>query len=356
MATNNIKQFQDFSLFELLNTIVSNISTENPIEYFDKIYSSVNPGMIMEAVEEGKHLVEIENEISKRSKQKKEKAEVYLTIGGDSLNKSFYTGIISTLLWLPVYIKEVGSRFGISEHNIETTLNVLKEVKLPQAHDVKEETVGNEKVELKPSNIRHYSAFLSSIVSWLSNGITNFNVHGLMKTNLEMCRYLTSVALESFPSVPFASYHLGSCETTDIFNLSEKMGKSFDWLKYMSEESYMLNEPKFVVTTPNAPIVGIVGHPLTETFIAEIKEGQAKWIGLFIETEEFGKICAQNGLSAEMIKKYIIGTSEKKHLENVKNKDPIALFIENQKITKQCFEWRHKYSSVQLDENENYEL
>ena len=82
----------------------------------------------------------------------------------------------------------------------------------------------------------------------------------------------------------------------------------------------------------------------------EIKEGQAKWVGLFIETEEFSKICANNGLTAEMIKKYIIATSEQEHEINVKNKDPIASFIESQKITKQCFEWRHKYSSVKLDQ------
>ena len=342
-------ELQNLTIYDLLNSMVAKIPNENPVDYFDKMYDVINPGMVMEAVEEAKRIIEIESETTKKSKKKKEHVNIYLTLGGDSLNKSFYTGIISTLMWLPNYIREVGQRMDISNENIETTLKVLKECKLPQIHDIKEETVNDQKVSVKPSGVRHYSAFLGSIVSWLSNGVTNFQVKGSMKTNLEMCRYLTSVALNNFPSVPFCSYHIGSIDTLDIFKLSEKMGKSFDWTKYMSNECYMLNEPKFFVTTSNAPIVGIVGHPLTETFIAEIKEGQAKWVGLFIETEEFAKICANNGLTAEMIKKYIIGTSEKQHEKNVAQKDPIAMFLENQKITKQCFEWRHKYSSVKID-------
>ena len=346
----DFNELQNITLHELLNAMISNIPEENPVTYFDKMYASINPGMIMAAVEEAKRIIKLENNQSKKGKKKKEQAEVYLTMGGDSLNKSFYTGIIAGLMWLPNYIRDVSSKMGISTQNMETTLNVLKECKLPQIHDVKEETINDTKVAINPSNVKHYSAFLGAIVSWLSSGVTDFVVKGTMKTNLEMCRYLASAALNTFPSVPFCSYHLGTVETSNIFDLSEKIGKSFDWTKYMSNECYLLNEPKFVTTTPNAPIVGIVGHPLTETFIAEIKEGQAKWVGLFIETEEFSKICANNGLTAEMIKKYIIATSEQEHEINVKNKDPIATFIESQKITKQCFEWRHKYSSVKLDQ------
>lgn len=388
--SSTIDNLKNINLYELLNCLISKVPEENPVEYFDKMYATINPGMIIEAVETAKKIVDIEGQNSKKSKKKKERAEVYLTLGGDSLNKSFYTGIIAALMWLPNYIRDVSQKLQISNQNMETCLNVLKDCKLPQIHDIKEEVVYGDdknyksetkdislteekndassseeassnntetssnyehKIVVKPSNVKHYSAFLGSIVSWLSSGVTSFTVKDTMKTNLEMCRYLTSAALSTFPSVPFCSYHIGTVDTTDIFNLSEKIGKSFDWTQYMSNECYILNEPKFVVTTNNAPIVGIVGHPLTETFIAEIKENQAKWVGLFIETEEFGKLCATNGLSAEMIKKYIIGTSEKQHSINIREKDPIAMFIENQKLTKQCFEWRHKYSSVKLEDD-----
>ena len=352
----NYEDLRNITLYDLLNAMISKIPEENPTEYFDNMYSSIHPGMIMEAVEEAKTIIETEQVKNKRNKKKnKEEANVFLTLGGDSLNKSFYTGVISALMWLPNYIRDVSSRMGISTQNMETTLNVLKECKLPHIHDVKEEVVENKKVAVNPSNTKHYAAFLGSIISWLSNGVTDFTVKGTMKTNLEMCRYLTATALNNFPSVPFCAYYIGKTETSDLLDFSERIGKSFDWSKYMSDLCYTINEPKFVTTTSNAPIVGIVGHPLTETFIAEIKEGQAKWLGLFIETEEFSKICANNGLTAEMIKKYIIATSPDEHELNVKNKNHIATFIENQKITKQCFEWRHKYSSVKIPEIEKEE-
>lgn len=353
MSNFNLDNLKNITLYDILNGMISKVPEENPVEYFDKMYSSIHPGMIMEAVEEAKKVIQSEQIKNKRNKKKnKEEANVYITLGGDSLNKSFYTGIISALMWLPNYIRDISSRMGISTQNMETTLNVLKECKLPHIHDVREEVIDGNKISVNPSNTKHYSAFLGSIVSWLSNGVTDFSVKGTMKTNLEMCRYLTSTALNSFPSVPFCSYYIGTVETTDILTLSENIGKSFDWTKYMSDLCYTLNEPKFVTTTTNAPIVGIVGHPLTETFIAEIKEGQAKWLGLFIETDEFAKICANNGLTAEMVKKYIINTSPEEHETNVNNKNHIAVFIENQKITKQCFEWRHKYSSVKFDDEE----
>ena len=353
MSNFNLDNLKNITLYDILNGMISKVPEENPVDYFDQMYSTIHPGMIMEAVEEAKKIIQSEQIKNKRNKKKnKEEANVYITLGGDSLNKSFYTGIISALLWLPNYIRDVSSRMGISTQNMEIALNVLKECKLPHIHDVKEEVIKGNKITVNPSNTKHYSAFLGSIVSWLSNGVTDFSVKGAMKTNLEMCRYLTSAALNSFPSVPFCSYYIGTVETTDILTLSENIGKSFDWTKYMSDLCYTLNEPKFVTTTTNAPIVGIVGHPLTETFIAEIKEGQAKWLGLFIETDEFAKICANNGLTAEMVKKYIINTSPEEHETNVNNKNHIATFIENQKITKQCFEWRHKYSSVKFGDAE----
>ena len=40
-------------------------------------------------------------------------------MGGDSLNKSFYTGVISTLMWLPNYIKEVSNKLDISNENVD---------------------------------------------------------------------------------------------------------------------------------------------------------------------------------------------------------------------------------------------
>ena len=107
--------------------------------------------------------------------------------------------------------------------------------------------------------------------------------------------------------------------------------------KYMSNESYIINEPKFVVTTNNAPIVSVVGHPLTETFAVKTEDGESKWLGLFVETEEFAKLCAQSGITVNQLKKYIITTSEEQHVSNLEKHDPIAEFINKQKITNEIF-------------------
>lgn len=346
---------QDVNLKDLLSAIISKCSTENPIDYFDKIYASINPIMMMEALNEAKSI--IANEGAQTGKSKKaENAEVYITLGGESMTQSFYTGIIAALLWLPNYIRESSHSFKVDQSSIDITLKTLNKCALPQIHDVKEEVIKGEKVMINPSNIKHYSAFLASIVSWLNNGVNSFKIEGTMKTNLELCRYLSAAAVNSFPSVPFAAYHVGQCKTNDIMKLSENLGKSFDWLKYMSSECYAINEPKFVVTTDNAPIVSILGHPLTETFIAKIEDGNAKWLGLFVETEEFAKLCTQAGLSVDQLKKYIIITSPEEHVKKLEANDPIAVFINKQKLTKQIFELRHKFSTVKLDECESYDV
>lgn len=345
-ATN----LKNIKLNDILNAMVSKASDENPVEYFDKVYASINPIMMMNALEEAKAIVANENATSSKSKKQKETAEVYITLGGESMSQNFYTGIISTLLWLPEYLKNVADKCGIDDQALSTTLNVLDKCALPKIHDIKEEVVDGTRIEVKPSNVRHYTAFLASIVSWLNNGVNMFKINGVMKTNLELSRYLSAAALGNFPSVPFGCYHVGSCKTTDIMKLSENLGKSFDWLKFMTDECYTINEPKFVVTTDNAPIVGIAGHPLTETFAVKTEDGESKWLGIFVETEEFTKMCVQSGFSANQLKKYIISTSPEEHHTKLNANDPVAVFIEKQKMTSEIFKLRHKFSSVDLKE------
>ena len=339
------------SIKDLLNALVANTTTENPLDYHKHMYDSINPIMIEAALINAQSIIENENAKTSKSKKNKEDAEVYITLGGESMTQSMYTGIIATLLWIPQYLKDNAKTFGVSQHDLDIALSVFDKYAFPKAHDTKEETINGEKVLIKPSNVRHYTAFLSAIVSWLNSGVSSFTVEGIMKTNLEIARYLSAIALNSFPSVPFGCYHVGKCKTTDIMQLTETLGKSFNWLDYMTDESYAINEPKFVVTTSNAPIVSIVGHPLTETFAVKTENGISKWLGVFVETEEFSKICIQHGLTVDQLKKYIISTSESQHAENIAKNDPIALFIEKQKMTSEIFKLRHKFSSVK-DENE----
>ena len=349
--------FKDITLKDLLNALVSKSSTENPIDYFDKIYESINPIMMMTALDEARGIIANENNLSSKSKKPKENAEVYITLGGESMTQNLYTGIIATLLWLPKYIQDVASKFDIDDHSLDVCLSVLNRCALPKIHDVKEEVINGEKIEIKPSNIKHYTAFLVAIISWLNDGINMFKVSGIMKTNLELARYLSAIAINSFPAVPFGCYHVGTCKTTDITKLTENLGKSFDWLKYMTDESYTINQPNFVVTTDNAPVVSIIGHPLTETFAVKTEDGISKWLGIFVETEEFNKMCAKEGFTTDQLKKYIITTSIEDHNKKLQQHDPIAVFINKQKMTNEIFKLRHKFSSVNLNElDEKYDL
>ena len=351
-----MNDLKNIKIKELLNAMVLNSSTENPIDYFDKIYESINPIMMLNALQQAKDLVANENATSAKIKKPKENAEVFITLGGESMTQNLYTGIIAALLWLPNYLRDAASKYDVDDHSLDICLSVLNKCALPKIHDIKEEVIKGEKVEIKPSNVRHYTAFLAAIVSWLNDGVNMFKVNGIMKTNLELVRYLSAAAVGSFPAVPFGCYHVGTCKTTDITKLAENLGKSFKWLDYMTDESYAINEPKFVITTDNAPVVSIVGHPLTETFAVKTEDGISKWLGIFVETEEFNKLCAQSGFTTDQLKKYIITTSPEEHENKLNQHDPIATFINKQKMTNEIFKLRHKFSSVKLDQGTDYDV
>lgn len=337
------------SLSDVLNSLLGNIDRSIPNEYINKMYASIHPGMMIEALEDAKLIVKAENE-RKSAKKTLEPANVFITLGGESLTQNFYTGVIATLLWLPEYIQEVAEKLKLPSMEVDTCLKILREAKLPRIHDVRVEKICDNDVTIIPSRVNHYSAFLASIVSWMNMGISAYSVEGKMKSNGEMAKCLSARALDTFPSVPFGCYYVGTCQTSDICGLAERIGKSFDWTKYMSTECYMINEPKFVTTTGNAPIVSISGHPLVDTFIAEVKDGDAKWVGLFVETEEFASLCAKEGLNPTMIKKYIINNTLETHKEELEKKNDIAVFLEKNKIVKQAFEFRQQYSCFATEE------
>ena len=69
-----MSNFDNIKINDVLNFLVSNMSTENPLDYFDKIYSSINPIMMMNAVEAAK---ELGAAIAKKAKAKKIKTVVF---------------------------------------------------------------------------------------------------------------------------------------------------------------------------------------------------------------------------------------------------------------------------------------
>jgi hypothetical protein len=160
---------------------------------------------------------------------------------------------------------------------------------------------------------------------------------------MEMVRLLASTAQNHFPSVPFAAYFIGQIKNNNIFKCAEHMGKLIKFSDYMTTESILLNEPKFVVQTSNSPIVGVVGHPLTNTVVGQTTgTGGFEWLGLFEASDEFERICVSNGFTSQEVKKYLLGIDRNEHNKLCQQKDKLALFVESQHIAKQALELREQ--------------
>jgi hypothetical protein len=327
---------------QLLN-LCNAVPNENPLEFFDQLYKTISPNMMNFAVKESKALLQKEN------KKNGHNVNVFLTLGADNMQRALYTGAIGSILWLNSFIDKAASVNKIEKNDADVCKKVLRSLDLPSVSDAFYNE--NSLESFTPnSTLRHYSYFLSNFVVWMTSGITAFKQTDKVRTNMELCRFLTGLAIESFPSIPHTAYYIGSIKTNDMFTLSEKLAKTLDFTKYMSEKSIELNQPKFVVQTENSPLVGIAGHPLANMIYGQVKNDNVKWLGVFQESEEFRKLCLNAGLTSTDVQKYVLVNGMESHKKNLLKNDPIAKFIESQHYTKEIFELRTKIYSIETDE------
>lgn len=345
----------DLSLY--LQHLLSTVTPEQPLEYFNDMYKSINPHCITVAKEEGKKILKNE------SKRGDKNVNVYLTLGGDSINKYLMEGIIAALLWLPEYIKDTTEIYKLSREEVDTTLKVLNAINLPKVFDAQVEQDNESETVSQPSNCRHYASFLIAIIRWLTSGITMFKQTGDPKTNMEMVRYLSATALNTFPSIPYCAYFIGQTKTNDMAKLAEKLAKSVDFNEFMTKEAYQINSPKFVVQTQEAPLVGISGHPLGELYVGMLDDTTKKteWLGVFVKSEQFNQLCMEHGLSVNEVHEYVMGLSKTQHEKILQDKKhakyKIAEFIEKQgnELIKTGFELFHKNDSKYFVKDEDFE-
>ena len=331
----------NLSFGQILQAKLREIPTEDPTKYFKYMYNTIHPGMVSLAVKDAKKA------LSRENKKSGKQVNVYLTLGSDGMTESLYTGAIGSLLWLQEYIDIAKSSFNCTAAEVETCKKVLRTIGLPHVTDVsQDESTGEIK---SSSSCRHYASFLGSFVQWLTTGVTSFKVQGKMKSNMELSRFLSSLALNSFPSIPFTAYYIGTVKTEDPMDLTEKMSKVIDFNKFMTPESLQLNQPKFIVQTESAPLVGISGHPLANIIYGQENNGNVEWFGLFQESEEFNKICVKAGVSSKDVKKYIYQTSWKDHQRKITEGNKLALFVQSQNIIKEVFELRHQEYGIGND-------
>ena len=387
---------EELTFAQKLNILLNEIPNEDPIDYFKYMYKTINVGTVRAAVESATNVL---------NKEKKTKgcneANVYLTLGGDSNQRSLFTGFISGLLWLEQYINTSYDKFGVTKEDAETCKRVLRTMKLPSCGDIWRETDEEHEKRTKPiiekinqireeelkhgeelkheedkedinrkfdeqiemihntkynATCKHYASFLFSYITWLSTGETAFPSDTRIRSNMELSRFLTNMSLNSFPAIPYTVYYVGTVKTNDMANLAERLHSCFDFKKYMSDESITVNQPQFVVQNRYAPLVGIAGHPLGNIIYGYESNGKTEWYGLFTSSDEFEKICIKNGVSSKDIKKYIYQTDPETHKRNLLKNDPIAQFINSQRLAKEIFETRHKFYDIEGLSDEQYEL
>lgn len=326
--------------FELkLMFATKSVSDENPMKYIDLMYKTVNPEAMKLAVKD------IRSVISKENKRNGKPYDVFMTLGGDGMNRSLFEGAIGSLLWLQDYVDRAKVVKKIDENEVEIFKKVLRAIDLPTVHDE------------NGSSCRHYAYFLADYVRWLTSGVNAVKMKNRMRSNMELSRYLTATGMNSFPALPFTSYYVGTVKHDDQMILTEKISKSFNFNDYMSKVSRELNDPKFVVVPENTPLVGIPGHPLANLILGELKNDNVEWLGAFVSNDEFSRICLEQGLTTKEVLNYIYTVSPEAHTAKLSKGDPISKFIENQYLGKQIFELRHKiYSVEKIDEDEIDEL
>lgn len=358
---NNFDRSIEQCLTNLCNyasTLGSHPECSDPRRGMNHMYKTLNPAAIDAAVCAGRkalaQLITVGKQgvTSKTLAARNEKdVDIYFTIGGDGNTYDMFEGAISSATFIPEYVQMAGEsgKYGITPDEVKTTLKVLRTIGLPRTID----SVTNEHGKLINST-GYYTAYLTALMKWLStcrsikqSAIMNEGMKHEQKdliptfTNMEISRWLTSIAMNKLPSVPFTTFYIGKIPTSDPAYIASKMSSSVDFRKYMTDESITINMPQFVVSTGGDPVVGIAGHPLVTRLYGNINSGNTEWYGLFQSGEEFEKIALSNGLTVSEIQAYMATTSyEQYQIDLAKGDNPIAKFISEQKL----LEYRIKLS------------
>lgn len=331
-------------LHQYLTSLLSGISKENPLEFAHTMYDSISPAMVSKALSASKEAVK------KNNSKDGNPCDVFLCLGGDNLNEMFFQGVITGLLWLPHYLDDVVETYKLSRTDVDTCKSVLDKIKLPKMFDAYEIKDSEEiTVKVQPSSCRHYASFLTAITKWCTTPAADFQQKGEPRSNLEIVRYLAATAMQSFPSIPFCAYHIGHCKAKDGMVLSEKLTKSIKFSDYMSNVAIQLNQPRFVVSMNNAPLVGVSGHPLSNMLVGAYspESDKSEWFGLYAQNSEFERVCTENGFTTEQVINYTLGASKSRHdkilTDTTSQYHSLAKFVEKHELLKYGFDKYHKY-------------
>ena len=316
------------NFYEMAMAQAARITAENPLEYANRMYQTVNPEAMRAIVKDAKQLLNKENSRSGKD------VDVYILLGGETNYEKMFDGLIGGMIYLFDYIDIAAEVKHLNKKDVETTKNLLRSIDLPMRAD-------------EHTSCRHFSQLIQSFLQWLTFGFTQGKIEGKVKNNYEVTRFIRATALEQFPAIPPTVYHIDKTKTSNPFKLAEKLQNNFRFTNYMSKASLQLNEPRFVVAANGAPLVFQSGHPLANNYIGIEKDGETEWLGIFTESEEFNRICMEQGVSMKEVKMYMMENTMETHLANLKKgKNPIAKFIESQNLAKVMFEQKVKNYNI----------
>ena len=317
------------NFYEMAMAQASRVTSENPLPYANRMYQTVNPEAMKSILKDAKSL------LSKENNRNGKDYDVYMTIGGETNYEKIFDGLIGGMLYLFDYIDLAADAKKINKSDVEITKKVLRAIDLPVRAD-------------EGTSCRHFAQLIQSFLQWLTTGFTQGKIEGKMRNNYEITRLIRATALEQFPAIPPTVYHVDKTKTNNPFKLAEKLQNNFHFNNYMSKASVSLNEPRFVVASAGSPIVFQSGHPLTSQYIGAEKDGEVEWLGIFAESEEFNRICMEQGVSMKEVKRYMMENNMESHLANLKKgKHPIAKFIESQSLAKAMFDQKVKAYSTE---------
>ena len=322
------------NIVDVVNALIREMPNENPLKYLENMYDSLSPAFINFGIATAK-----EKAKSLNNKKGTKEVNIYFQMGTENVSKSRISGFFSGILFIEDYVRSKGPTMGITPSELKTFTDVLRRAGLPTLADA-----------YKPEGVTYttktYEALLSAWLVWMSrSSVANRQGATVSRSNKEVCDVLTSSSLGTFPAIPFTSFYIGTIKTNeDIPTLAEKMYKGTKFDKYISDEFSAINEPKFVVASSNAPVTSLGLHPLVfnVTGIPDSNSNNVEWWSGFSQSNEFAKICMKNNLTPKQIAIYMLSTSIEQHKRNIESKNPIALFIKEQKIMDATYELLRK--------------
>jgi hypothetical protein len=314
----------------VINSAIRKIPPDDPMDFIHDLYKTVSPPFIRMCVDDARQVLQHENRKNGKA------ANCHFVLGSDGNTRSMFNGVIGALLWLQVYLDQMKEQGQVSDEDMATTKKVLSSCMLPSCVD-EEKQAADEK-----RNCRDYASFLGSFVNWvIRSGDSSSSTPGSdgdgvgedgdSKTNLELVRYLTASALGNFPALPFTAFFIGPVKTNDLMQLNQRMTTLIKWENYMSKQSVQLNQPRFIISMDDSPLIGNGGHPFANTLIGQ--EPNPEWFSLYIDSKEFERVVVGGD-----VRKYFAENTLSQHHWNLQQKCPLAMMIEGSKMLRVLFQ------------------